>query len=89
MRSVRLDAELDDLVRRAAAREGVSVSEFMRRSAAERAQRVLPVDELFKDIIGVVHTGGGVARRTGEAFTELLVERERERREQRSRQRRR
>lgn len=89
MRSVRLDPELDDVVRRAARREGISVSEFLRRSAAERAQRMLPIDELFEGIVGAVHTGGGVARRTGEAFTELLTEREPERRRQRGGPRRR
>lgn len=82
---MRLDTELDDLVKRAAAHEGVSVSEFLRRGAIERAQRILPVDELFAGIIGAVHGGGGRADRTGEAFTELLVERERGRALERSR----
>jgi len=41
MRSLRLDPDLDQRVQRAAEREGVSVSEFLRRAAAERADRTL------------------------------------------------
>jgi uncharacterized protein DUF1778 len=77
MRSLRLNPELDDLVRRAAAAEDVSVSEFLRRAAAERAQRTLdrrPSDELA-DVVGAVRSSGGRAARTGEAFAELLADR--------------
>jgi hypothetical protein len=79
MRSVRLDKELDELVCRAAAREGESVSEFLRRAAAERAHRTLadrPVAQL-SDVIGAVRSDGGRARHTGKAFADLLSERER------------
>jgi hypothetical protein len=79
MRSIRLDEELDALVRRAAAREGESVSEFLRRAASERAHRTLadrPVAQLA-DVIGAVHSDGGRARQTGEAFADLLSERRR------------
>ncbi len=72
MRSVRLDPELDELVRRAAVREGASVSEFLRRAAADRARRTLEADEQLEDVIGAVRTGGGAARRTGAAFGEML-----------------
>ncbi|NLT07710.1 MAG: CopG family transcriptional regulator [Solirubrobacterales bacterium] len=41
MRSLRLDPDLDKRVQRAAEREGVSVSEFLRRAAEERADRTL------------------------------------------------
>jgi len=79
MRSVRLDKELDELVRRAAAREGESVSEFLRRAASERAHRTLadrPAAHMV-DVIGAVRSEGGRARRTGEAFADLLSERQR------------
>jgi hypothetical protein len=79
VRSVRLDKELDQLVRRAAAREGESVSEFLRRAASERAHRTLadrPAAQLA-DVIGAVHSDGGRARQTGEGFAELLSERRR------------
>jgi hypothetical protein len=81
VRSVRLDKELDELVRRAAAREGESVSEFLRRAASERAHRTLadrPVAQIA-DVIGAVHSDGGRARQTGESFADLLSERQRSR----------
>jgi hypothetical protein len=79
VRTVRFDKELDELVRRAAAREGQSVSEFLRRAASERAHRTLadrPVAQLA-DVIGAVRSSGGSARQTGEAFADLLSERRR------------
>jgi hypothetical protein len=81
MRSVRLDPELDRLVRRAAAREGTSVSEFLRRAAIERAHRTLNErpGEWLADVIGAVRSDGGRAARTGEAFTDLLTRRRQER----------
>lgn len=72
VRSLRLDPELDDLVRRAAAQEGASVSEFLRRAAADRARRTLEARDQLEEVIGAVRTEGGVARRTGAAFGELL-----------------
>jgi hypothetical protein len=79
MRSLRLDTELDERVRRAAALEGVSVSEFLRSAAAERAARTLAsrADERLADVIGVVHGGGGRARESGRAFADLLADRPR------------
>jgi hypothetical protein len=76
MRSLRLDPELDELVRRAAAREGASVSEFLRRAASDRARRTLAeTDHELADVIGAVRSDGGRARQTGEAFGELLSKR--------------
>jgi hypothetical protein len=78
MRSVRLEPSLDERVRRAAAAEGSTVSDFLRRAAAERADRTLAHrnSDRLADVIGSVR-GGGVARAcdTGAAFGELLVER--------------
>ena len=76
MRSLRLDSDLDDKVRRAAAVKGESVSEFLRHAAAERAEETLSArpSERFADVAGVVHGGGGRARRTGDAFTASLAE---------------
>ncbi|MDA8044107.1 MAG: DUF1778 domain-containing protein [Actinomycetota bacterium] len=76
MRSLRLDPDLDKKVRRAAAAKGESVSEFLRRAAAERAEETLAGDprERLADVAGVVHGGGGRARRTGAAFSETLAE---------------
>lgn len=79
MRSIRLNPELDDLVRRAAAQEGASVSEFLRRAAADRARRTLTARDQLQEVIGAVRTEGGVARRSGSAFGELLQTRRRKR----------
>jgi hypothetical protein len=76
MRSLRLDPDLDEKVRRAAAARGESVSEFLRRAAAERAEETLNdrASKRFADVTGVVHGGGGRARRSGAAFAEALAE---------------
>jgi len=75
MRSLRLDPELDDKVRRAAAREDESVSEFIRRAATERADAVLAErpSDAFADVAGVVEGRGGRARRSGAAFPAALA----------------
>ncbi|CAN5270635.1 MAG: ribbon-helix-helix protein, CopG family [Nocardioidaceae bacterium] len=76
MRSVRLDPDLEDRLLRAAAVRGESPSEFIRRAAADRADATLDADAGdFADVLGVVHGGGGRARRTGEAFTDVVSER--------------
>lgn len=75
MRSLRLDPDLEEKVQRAAAIKGESVSEFIRHAAEERADVTLTErpSDAFADVAGVVHGGGGRARRSGEAFTEALV----------------
>jgi hypothetical protein len=77
MRSLRLEPELDERVRQAASVEGASVSEFLRRAAAERADRTLASrnSERLADVIGTVHGDRPQARRTGKAFGDLLAER--------------
>jgi hypothetical protein len=78
VRSLHLEPELDERVRRAAAAEGISVSEFLRQAAAERAGRTLARSnsDRLADVIGVVRGGGsGHARDTGSAFGDLLAER--------------
>lgn len=70
MRSLRLDPELDEKLVRAAAIRGQSVSQFVREAAEERANETLAAQSgsSFADVAGVVHGGGGRARRSGEAF---------------------
>ncbi len=76
MRSLRLDDELEERLQRAAAMRGESLSEFIRRAVDERAQATLVESSgAFEDVLGVVHGGGGRARRTGDAFREGLAER--------------
>ena len=77
MRSLRLDATLDEKVQRAAEIKGESVSEFIRQAAAERADQTLGIRprERFSDVSGIIHGRGGRARHTGQAFSDALAER--------------
>jgi uncharacterized protein DUF1778 len=79
MLSLRMDTRLDERARRAAAVEGSSVSEFVRSAIAERADRTLAAQgsSRLDDVIGSVHGGGGQARRSGDAFADLLADRRR------------
>ena len=79
MRSLRLDPELDAKVRRAAALKDESVSEFIRQATEERADKVLRdrSSDRFADVAGVIHGGGGRARRAGKVFTEQLAAKKR------------
>jgi Ribbon-helix-helix protein, copG family len=79
MRSLRLDDELDERVRRAAAAEGASVSEFIRRAVSERAENTLSTGaaERMADVLGAIHGGGKRARDSGTAFADLLAARQR------------
>ena len=79
MRSVRLDDETESRVRRAAEIEGVSVSEFLRRAASDRSERILSTDaaDRLSDVVGAIRSHGGQARRTGSAFGDALVEKRR------------
>ena len=76
MRSLRLDPDLDEKLQRAAAIEGESVSEFIRHAAEERADETLAASpgSRFADVAGVVHGGGGRARRLGHAFAAGLAQ---------------
>lgn len=82
MRSLRLDSDLDERVRRAAALEGTSVSEFLRQAAAERASRSLDGDpaKRLAYAIGAIETNLSQARDTGNAFADLLESKRKARR---------
>lgn len=83
MRSLRLSDDLDTQVQRAAAQEGASVSEFLRRAASERAGRMLaadPVERLSYAIGAVEGHGDDLARDTGAAFADIVEEKHRRRR---------
>jgi hypothetical protein len=77
VKSLRLTPQLEARLQQAAAVRGESLSEFIRRAAAERADATLNGEPSadFDDVLGVVHGGGGRARRTGAAFAEALAER--------------
>ncbi|WP_343599483.1 DUF1778 domain-containing protein [Mycobacterium sp.] len=76
MKTLRLSPELEVRLQRAAVIAGESLSEFIRRAAAQRADALLRSGghEDFTDVLGVIHGGGGTARRTGEAFTDILAD---------------
>jgi hypothetical protein len=76
MRSLRLDPVLDEKVQRAATVKGESVSEFIRHAAEERADATLAdrPGDIFADVVGTVHGGGGRARHSGEAFTRVVAD---------------
>jgi hypothetical protein len=83
MRSLRLSDDLDAQVQRAAAQEGASVSEFLRRAASERAGRMLtadPVERLAYAIGAVEGRGDALARDTASAFADVVEEKHRRRR---------
>lgn len=69
-----MDQKLDDRVQKAAAVEGASVSEFLRRAASERAESTLAAGDpgRLDDVLGAINGGGGRARDTGSAFGKLL-----------------
>ncbi len=71
-----MDPQLEARLQQAAAVRGESLSEFIRRAAAERADATFSAEPTsdFSDVLGIIHAGGGRARRTGSAFTEDLVE---------------
>ena len=79
MKTLRLDPRLEKRLQRAAAVTGESLSEFIRRAAAERADTELNTGDRddIADELGVIHGGGGRARQTGKAFTDILTDRTR------------
>lgn len=78
MKSVRLDPALESKLREAAKLEGVTESALIRQAIEQLSDTILSnrADLRLADVIGKVDLGGGVAERTGEAFTELLRDRE-------------
>jgi hypothetical protein len=77
MKSVRLDAVLEARLREAAKIAGVSESELIRQGIAKRCDEVFEqrLDRRLADVIGIVSSDVQLARRTGDAFRELLQQR--------------
>lgn len=84
MKSVRLDPELEAELARAARTAGVSESNFIREAVRRRCDEVLRetlAEELMRaGVVGSLSLGGGVARKSGRRFAELLAFRREERR---------
>jgi predicted DNA-binding protein len=87
-RSFRIDPALEERLCEVARREGTTVSAVVRDAIIEHCDKVLgtSIFSEIADLIGTVH-GDGVDRssRTGEAFKELLAEREQAKRERAAR----
>ncbi len=77
MKSVRLGDELEGKLKRAARKQGVSESDFIRAAIAERADSMLgdDLESRLAGIIGAVHAGGGQAAHAHERYHELLKQR--------------
>jgi hypothetical protein len=86
MKSVRLDARTEARLREAARLARVPESRIIREAIAKRTDAILSsrLDVQLADLIGVVRSKGGRARRAHEAYTELLKESARSRRGRRA-----
>ena len=70
MRSVRLDESLEARLEEAAVLTGQPVSVIIRQAIEERCEAILGqrLAHRLRDVVGIVRSKGGRARRTGEAF---------------------
>ena len=77
MKSVRLDADLQEKLERASRALAVSQSEFLRDALVRRCDEVLgrSLRERIAPFIGLVNSSGGRAARTGSAFRSVLARR--------------
>lgn len=73
-KSARLDPQLQDELERAAKALGISQSELIRDAIARRCREVLgeTLGERIGPVVGAIHSGGGRARRTGDAYRAAL-----------------
>ena len=79
MKSVRLDADLEVKLERAARAVGTTQSEFIRDALSRRCEEVLggSLAERLAPVIGIVNSAGGRAARSGAAFRAALERRRR------------
>ena len=79
MKSVRLDADLEAKLERAARALSTSQSDFIRDALARRCEEVLggSLAERLAPVIGIVNSSGRRAGRSGAAFREYLARRRR------------
>jgi len=74
MKSVRLSPSLEARLRQVSLAEGIRPSETMRRAIAKHCDEVLgaTLGARLSDIVGMVRTTGGRARRTGVVLKRIL-----------------
>ncbi|MBI1827595.1 MAG: CopG family transcriptional regulator [Planctomycetes bacterium] len=76
MRSVRLDDELEKRLAEAAKLTNTPISEIIREALRKRCDELLgqTLYDQLADVIGCIDSGGKYnSRRTGKAFTEVLM----------------
>ncbi len=78
--SVRLDADLEARLERAASLRGESKSDFIRAAVAERVEATLgsSLADRLAHVIGQIDLGGGRAERAHELAGEIIAEKHRE-----------
>ena len=78
-RSFRIDPHLERRLEKVAQREAVPVSAVVRTAIGRHCDEVLGRDARasLDDVIGIVQSNGGRARRTGRAFKDMLAARSR------------
>lgn len=83
MRSVRLDEALEARLAEAARVTGQPVSGVIRDAVAQWCDALLGqrLDRRLADVIGVVHSEGGRAEKSGRAFAKVLLDQRRAARE--------
>lgn len=77
MKSVRLGSGLEGKLERAARAAAMSQSEFIRDALARRCDEVLAgsLGQRLAPVVGIIHSSGGRASRTGTAFRQILARR--------------
>src|SRR5207302_9150158 len=78
IKSFRLTPELEGRLEKAAARAGVSVSDFIREAVEEKCEGILggrTLLDMLGDTVGAVEGGGNIdSSHTGREFADLMVE---------------
>lgn len=74
MKSVRLSPALETKLQRAARAAAMTESEFIRDALTRRCDEVLTgsLADRLAPVVGIIHSSGGRAARTGAAFRSLL-----------------
>lgn len=82
MKSVRLDAEVEKQLERAAEVAGITESEFIREAIRRQASQVLgeTLEARLADVVGTLRSKGGRARRAHDQFRKTLKKESRQRR---------
>lgn len=77
-KSFRLEPELERQLEQAARMKGIPVSALIREAVADRCREILGQNLRtdLAEVIGTVSSEGGRGRRTGDAFRQILIVRD-------------